>query len=116
MVDSRCAKSGSVLPDPLSFWPNRQVLRFWRWIGSPVLTSMFVERPPLRTVLKRRMLRAPRMASAPGSSSAFSTSVTALMSFMLLDSWVASDTLSAAFASCRRITPPQMTFVSICEG
>lgn len=56
------------------------------------------------------------MASAPGSSSAFSTSVTALMSFMLLESCVASDTLSAALASWRRITPPQMTLVSILEG
>jgi hypothetical protein len=56
------------------------------------------------------------MASAPGSSSAFSTSVTALMSFMLLESCVASETLSAALASWRRMTPPQMTFVRGVRG
>jgi hypothetical protein len=54
-------------------------------------------------------LRAPRMASAPGSSSAFSTSVTALTSSRPLESCWASDTLSAALANCKRITPPQMT-------
>src|SRR5271170_4814800 len=63
------------------------------------------------TVLKRRKFNAPRIASAPGSSSAFSTSVTALTSSRSLESCCASETLSAAFASWRRMTPPQMTCV-----
>ena len=90
-------------------WVSRRFLQFDRlesWIGVPSVVSTSVERAGRLTVLKRRKLSVARIASAPGSSSAFSTSATALMP---LDSWVASETLSAAFASCRRITPQQMT-------
>jgi hypothetical protein len=72
---------------------------------------MDVARFALRTVLKRRILSAPRIASAPGSSSPFSTSVTALTSLRSLESCVASETLLAALASCNNITPQQMTML-----
>lgn len=105
IVDSLRLQSDGRL---LKKWPSLRFRHLAR-LTEPVVVSTFVDRLGRRTVLKRRILRAPRIASAPGSSSPFSTSVIAFTSLRSLESWVASETLSAAFASWRRITPQQMT-------